>query len=228
VDASGRLYVADKFYDRVLRVDAPAANAQAADLVLGEPDFTSGCRACGMVPQPTSARSLIIPIGVWTGRDGAVFVADSGASRVLRFSKVESNDQTADLVIGQPDFASDGGVCAPLEDGGFGPITARGLCIPQGGAIDRDGNVFVADSDNNRVLRFAPPLHNGQAASQVIGQPDFTHGSSDQAAGASTLRFPQSATTDFRGDLWVTDSGDARVLRYSAVEQGTPPVTPLN
>jgi DNA-binding beta-propeller fold protein YncE len=225
-DPAGRLYVADFGYNRVLRYSAPFHSGQAADLVLGQPDFTTR----GFCQRGPTSRDLCQPWNVASDPKGGLFVADGGlASHVLRFSNPVTNYQGGDLVLGQPECAQ------PDGPGVVVPISARGLCTPHGVLVDGTGNVYVSDYDNSRVLRFGPPpLSSGQAAELVLGQPDFTTGRcnviGDNAGDrglttASSLCFPQGLTLDFRGDVFIADSSNNRVLRYDQPSNGTQPPT---
>ena len=69
----------------------------------------------------------------------------------------------ASVVLGQPSFAS--GVPATSATGEHGPVAV---------AFDHYGNIWVAESHNNRVIEYAAPFSSGEAASLVLGQPDFT------------------------------------------------------
>jgi hypothetical protein len=68
----------------------------------------------------------------------------------------------ADMVISQRSFSTS--ICGA----GVGM-----LCHPRDVGFDTNRDLFVADSDNNRVLVFRAPLNSGEAASLVIGQADF-------------------------------------------------------
>lgn len=78
VDPRGRVYVADTGNHRVLRFPK---GATTADLVLGQPSFDAIAP-----PTATSERTLFLPSGVAVAGNGDVFVADTGASRILRYS----------------------------------------------------------------------------------------------------------------------------------------------
>ena len=49
------------------------------------------------------------------------------------------------------------------------PATAEGLCFPEGVAVDGSGHLYVADTDNNRVLEYDTPLTKS-TADRVFGQ----------------------------------------------------------
>jgi len=78
VDPVGNVWVADTGNHRVLRFKK---GATTADAVLGQPDFAS-------ISPPTivSAQTLYLPSGVAVNGNGDLYVADTGASRVLRYS----------------------------------------------------------------------------------------------------------------------------------------------
>lgn len=111
----------------------------------------------------------------------------------------------AERVLGQADFVSN------IEGTG----EADRLDGPWGIAIDPvSGKVFVAESGQHRVLRFASyqSLVNGSAAEAVLGQPGFGPGVAGLSAAA--MDSPQGVACDAEGRLWVSDSGNARVLRF--------------
>jgi len=86
------------------------------------------------------------PIGVALHSSGNLYVADQGNNRVLF---CPSGSTTATSVYGQSgSFASH-----TANDGG---VSANSLSGPTGVVLDGGGNLYVADSGNNRVL-FYPP-----------------------------------------------------------------------
>jgi sugar lactone lactonase YvrE len=212
---SGRLYVSDNSNSRVLSWPSADgfANAQAADLVLGQSDFTSSNPHCSFFGG-VSATGLCSPQGLAVDRHGALYVADSGNDRVVRYSHPQHNGQAADLVLGQPDFTSQGCNLSPVA---IGSPTARTLCFPTGVTVDVRGTLYVADSVNRRVLRFQQPLTNFQAANLVLGQPNFTSSSlagCNPGLSATNLCAPTDVAIDRRGTLYALDAAISRVLRY--------------
>ena len=112
-----------------------------------------------------------------TGDTPHLYVADPYNNRVLGFRDVRRlvPGSAADIVIGQPDL--DTAVCNyhPPGDSNLNKPTQSNLCHPVGLAVDANGNLYVADWANGRVLRFPPPFsHQGnQQADLVLGKPDF-------------------------------------------------------
>ena len=120
-------------------------------------------------------------------------------------------DTIADRVLGQVSFTN----------GLPNFVDAGGLSLPQSVAIDKSvtpNRIYVADTQNNRVLGWANPAFfaNGAPANLVIGQPDFFSSSTNAggAASAKTLNNPMGVAVDSRGDLYVADTSNSRVLEF--------------
>jgi DNA-binding beta-propeller fold protein YncE len=207
-DKNGTLWVADSGNNRVLRFDNASAKPQFsvnADGVLGQAAFNTNTTST-----PPTQSSLKSPRGVAVDANGALWIADYGENRVLRFDDAANviNGANADGVLGAPNFTTDfGGLC--LQYAFHGPLSV---------AVDANGRLWVADYTNNRVLRFdeAANLSNGGLASGVLGQSDFTHSTSPVTATASTLNHPSGLGIDSSGALWVADTLEIRVLRYDS------------
>src|SRR5271154_5277327 len=100
VVAGGKLLVADRNNNRIMIWNnIPTTNGADADVVVGQPDFTS------KVADATQT-NLHEPEGIWS--DGTrLVVADEANSRVLIWNTIPTtNGAPADVVVGQPDFVS--------------------------------------------------------------------------------------------------------------------------
>ncbi len=164
-DADGNLWVADTFSNRLVRFSPPFVTGMNANLVLGQANYTSGGINRNSSP---AANTLSSPHGMVFDNEGRLYVADTNNHRVLRFAPPLSDGMVADLVLGQADFAST--LQNRGNQGGAVP-TASSLWSPISVAIDSAGRVYVADRDNNRVVRYNTPLSNGMDASDFIGKP---------------------------------------------------------
>lgn len=171
----------------------------AASLVLGQADFTSNTPATSQTGMNSPQQIAVDPT------TGKVFVADPGNHRVLRFASVAAltNDAAAEAVLGQTNFTSN----TPAT-------TQSGMSSPLGVYVDSAGRLWVGDTNNHRVLRFdnASTKANGANADGVLGQINFTSGSS--ATAQNRMATPFSVFVDSGGRLWVSEYGNSRVLRF--------------
>ena len=169
VATDGRiLVVADTDNNRVLIWKSiPSTNGQPADVVVGQPNFTS-YSIPGNTPTASTLRG---PQGVWL-QNGKLFVADTQYNRVLIWNSIPTkNGQPADVVVGQPTLTTS---VPPDVTTGVTTTDAKTLLNPV--SVTSDGQrLYVADLGNNRVAIWnSIPTANGQQADVVIGQPDMT------------------------------------------------------
>ena len=207
VDPNGTLFSADTGNHRVLVWNAvPTTDGAAADLVLGQADFTSSGGGC-------SATQLSAPTAVFS--NGTVLlVADGNNHRVLIWDPVPTTtQQAADLVLGQGDFSTS---CVQNDDDqntiNDGSPTARTMNNPAG--IWTDGTILiVADQGNNRVLVWNGfPTSNFEPADIVLGQTSMN----GSAANTSAAGLNAPYQVDSNGiHLAVADSGNNRVLIWN-------------
>jgi hypothetical protein len=200
---STRVIVADTGNHRVLLYDG--FGSPDAKVVLGQADFASNQRNRGGA---VSASTMNGPQGVFF--DGTrLFVADTANHRVLGWNALPAaNGQPADFVLGQTDLA--------------GQLPNRGAELPSAGTLSFPsgirvvgGSLLIADSGNNRILRFSTvPSATGAVADGVLGQSDFTSRfpASDPLDG-SRLSGPD-AVADDGTDLYICDRDLGRVLIY--------------
>ena len=168
LDTLGNLYVADTNNNRILEYDAPLTSGMPASRVIGQGgSFTTRVYNNGGV----SANSLAGPTAVALDRQDNLYVADAQNNRVLEYDTPRTSDATADRVFGQPDFNSN-----TSDNGG---ISADSLAHPAALALDAQGNLYVADFFNNRVLEYDSPLITDRSADRVFGQPG-SHRKCDQ------------------------------------------------
>ena len=155
---------------------------------------------------------------------GNIYIADAGNSRVLEFAKAGNppvaSDAIASRAYGQGGVSDFSGTQCADGAGGDPPASNRAMCNPGGVAIDAAGDLFAADSGNNRVIEIDAPLAGTQDAARVFGQgADFTGSRCNRggaAPTASTLCAPSGLMLDVIGNLWVADANNDRVIEYAA------------
>ena len=77
------------------------------------------------------------------------------------------------------------------------------LNLPFGPALDSKGDIWVADSGNNRIEEYSPE-----------GKYVFSFGTKGKKAGE--LNEPKALTIDAKGDVWVSESGNDRIQEFSS------------
>ena len=203
VDAAGNLFIADYKNHRVLEYNTPLTSDTTADNVYGQTNRFTASSYTGQV----NANSLAGPKSLAVDAQDDLFVSDFDNSRVVEYKSALTTDATGDLVLGEPTFA----VTNSAQSG----VNASVLAGPAGLALDPKGNLFVADTFDNRTLEYSAPLTSGMAAGLVFGQPDmFSHGVNTGGVSRASLALPFGAALDARGDLFVVDTLNSRVLEY--------------
>lgn len=156
-------------------------------------------------PTPST---MYAPRGVWT--DGTRIIAsDTGNHRVLIWHSWPTHDGApADVVLGQPDFTTEGPNAA-------GADTERGLHLPTGIAVI-DGRLVVGDAWNHRVLAWdGIPTESFAAPTYILGQDDASGVEANRGGDPtlSTLYWPFNVSV-VAGVFWVADTGNRRVLGW--------------
>lgn len=207
VAPGGRLFVADGANHRILGFPAvPTASDAGADLVLGQPDFTS---AIAGTTQGTLTRPQQVSIA-----GGRMAVVDYSNHRVLLWPTVPTaSGALPDVAVGQPGFVTGGSSCS-----------ATGLNFAETVVLTPDGKMLVADTENHRVLVWLTvPTASGTPADLVLGQSMFTqcrandddqNNTRDPAPTARTLYRPTGVWSDGQRVV-VVDSWNHRVLVWN-------------
>jgi len=206
--------VADTANSRILGWQSAEllAGGLPADYLLGQAAFGTG--SCNQGGSPT-ASTLCNPEGLAADSSGNLWVADKGNHRVLRFDSPATTDQSADIVLGQ------GGFTANSANQG-GAASAATLSGPRGVALNASGDIFAADSANNRVLHYAQPFSGGQSADFALGQANLTGAQVNRGGTVTsqTLADPTALLVDGSGNLFACDTLNSRVLRYASPQAG--------
>ena len=232
---AGRLFVADTGNNRVMIWNTiPRANFTAADIVVGQKDFTTfvtpDITKTTLDPKPDN---LLTPVSV-TSDGTRMYVSDLGHNRVLIWNTIpRGNNQAADLVIGQPNFTeaavNNSKVCPSGEKNTDGtdvilPRCEASLNFPRF-ALSDGRLLFIADGGNDRILVFNQlPTANGAKADSVLGQIGtrinlISDGADPRGiASSGAVRTPQALAFDGR-NLYVTDPFNRRVMVFTMAER---------
>jgi sugar lactone lactonase YvrE len=192
VDASGNLLVGDAGNHRVRTISAAS---QTITTTVG-----TGQQAVTGDNGPATAAALGFPSALTFSASGDLIIADTTNQRVRRVSAA-TGTITSIAGTGQAQFSGDSG-----------PAVEATLSFPQGVALDSQGNVFIADSGNNRIRKI-------QAATGIIttiaGGDEGFAGDNGPAA-ISRLSSPKGIAVDAAGNLLIADSQNNRIRRIDA------------
>lgn len=226
LDADGRLFIADRDNDRVIRW--PSWGTDVATL-------RAGTLIAGGLGQGTLAQYLDYPRGVAVDANGVVYVSDMGNHRVQKWTPGSAAGVTVAGVGGSgsatnqlrlpwgiaidslnnifvvdsdnhrvmrwAENATDGVLVAGGNGQGSG---ASQLSLPSGIALDGSGNIYVADAGNHRVVKWAS---NGTVVGVVAGG----NGLGDDL---NQLNSPTGLALDGDGNLFIADMNNDRVMRW--------------
>jgi sugar lactone lactonase YvrE len=211
VDASGNVFIADFGNKRVRKVNASDGNISTI----------AGTGTAMWQGDGLAATQLTVdPYDVAVDPAGNVYVADFSNNRVRKI------DTTGTMMTVA------GGVCptdvpsvpyGTVPVGDNGPAGLATLCRPSSVALDATGNLFVADTNQQRIRKIdattTVPLDATRTITTVAGSgveatlagdtytcPDASQGA---AATASALCFPGSVAVDANGVVYVSDAGNA-------------------
>lgn len=200
-----RLIVADGGNHRVLIWNTwPTTSGAAANVVLGQPQFSSATvRGLNVKQKLFASPTGIAQLG------SRLVVTDSDAHRVLIFSSLPLDATAqASVVLGQPNFDT-----MTANSGG---VSASTLSAPRSAASDGTA-LAVADTGNHRVLIYrSAPGQNQAAADLVLGQSSLT-GATENAGGASGGLSSPGGVAMVGGRLYVADTGNHRVLIWNSL-----------
>jgi hypothetical protein len=191
VDTSGDIFVSDTGNNRVRRVDHTT----------GTITTFAGNGVAGFAGDGGPAKSAEInaPRGLTFDAAGNLYIADTANNRVR---KVDLTGHISTVAgNGTAGFSGDGG-----------SATAAKLWGPRGIAFNALGDMFISDSNNNRIRMVD---HTSQKISTFAGNGVAGAAGDDFPATNAALNFPFGLAFDGAGNLYIADSGNSRLRMIS-------------
>jgi trimeric autotransporter adhesin len=189
VAPNGDIYIADTANGRIRRIGANGIITTVAGT--GQAGF-NGDSDNATSAQLSSPRDLAVDVS------GNVYIADSNNSRVRRLSPG-----------GQITTIAGSGLFGYSGDDNQAARSA--LAVPRGLAVDRGGNIYIADTLNNRIRKITPDGN----ISTVAGGNVAGFSGDGGAAVLAQLNAPAAVAADARGNLYIADTGNNRVRRIN-------------
>ena len=180
VDSSGNVYVGDQNNNRIRKIGPTGVVTTFAGSSSGYMDGT------GTAAQFTS------PYGVAVDSSGHVYVGDTGNHRIRKISPTGVVTTFAGSSYGYMD----------------GTGTAAQFRYPYGVAVDSSGNLYVADTINNRIRKISPTAVVTTFAGSSLGYMDGT-------GTAAQFYNPYGVAVDSSGNVYVADTFNHRIRKIS-------------
>jgi trimeric autotransporter adhesin len=194
VDAAGNLFIADSSDFRIRKVTPTGIITTVAGY---------GTECCDEIRPETTATSkqLYYPQAVAVDSGGNLFIADSYNQVVEKVTPDGSIKTIAgDLLNGTAGFAGDGG-----------PAASAQLNYPGDVAVDSAGNLFIADTGNNRIRK----VTSAGIITTVAGKGTDGYSGDGGPAASAQLSSPQGVALDAAGNLFIADTGNNRIRRVT-------------
>ncbi|MCH8266466.1 MAG: hypothetical protein IH846_03000, partial [Acidobacteria bacterium] len=193
VDADGNLYIADTYSNRIRKVTPGGTITTVAGSGSADPGAGG----------PATSALLDVPTGVAVDGTGNLYIAD-GSNRVRRISSGGIIDTVAGTGI--EDFSGD-----------EGPATSATLNQAFGVAVDGSGNLYIADTGNNRIRRVAlDGTITTVAGSGGTGRLAGALSGDGGPATSARLNLPSGVAVDAGGSLYIADTVNQRVRKVSS------------
>jgi hypothetical protein len=205
VDSVGNLYIADTLNECIRKVDmSTGVITDVAGIAGSEWGSYSGDGG-----QATKA-GLNTPFGVAVDSVGDLFIADTDN---MRIREVNHANQVITTVAGDgyTNISGNGGY-----SGDGGQATKAELNGPRGVAVDAAGDIFIGDTDNDRVREVN---HANQIISTVAGNGTPGYSGDNGPAAAAMLCAPEGLALNLAGDLFIVDNSNERIREVGALTQ---------
>ena len=200
LDGAGNLYIADGFNHRIRRVDTSGTITTIAGTGKAGHSGDGG---------PAVQARLNSPSGLTLDGAGNLYVADGFNHRIRRVD-------TSGAITTVAGTGESG-----LERGGYGgdggPAVAARLNLPVGVALDRSGNLYIADKENHRIRR----VDASGIITTIAGIGPGQFSGRDRPANVAALHRPGAVAVDRSDNLYIADSGYHHVRRVSTTGRMT-------
>ena len=145
---------------------------------------------------PATVSKLNSPSGVYVN-GSTIYVADSGNNRIRQFT------------VGGPISTIAGNGNATFG-GDNGPATAASLNSPSGIYVDSAGNVYIADTENQRIRKVTAGPN---TITTIAGNGTVSFGGDGGPATAAALNSPNGVFVDSAGNVYIADTGNNRIRK---------------
>lgn len=186
-DAAGNLYIADHTNHRIRKV-TPAGIISTC--------VGTGTAGFGGDGGLATAAQISFPVGVVFDAVGNMYIADRNNNRIRKVNTSGIISTVAGTV--GAGFGGDGG-----------QATSAQLSNPFGVAVDAAGNIYIGDSNNNRIRK----VNTSGIISTIAGTISAGFSGDGGPATSAQLNFPTGVRVDAAGNVYITDFNNNRLRK---------------
>ncbi|MBK6521909.1 MAG: T9SS type A sorting domain-containing protein [Sphingobacteriaceae bacterium] len=188
-DIAGNVYIADNVNHRIRKINTSGIITTIAGN--GSPGFS------GDGGQATSAQ-LSYPKGVTVDSQGNVYFHDGGNNVIRKISSSGTINTIAGTGISG--FSGDGK-----------PATMAQVFNPDGIAVDKIGNIFIADASNNRIRK----INTSGVINTIAGTGAIGYSGDGGTAITAQLYSPSGVSVDTVGNIYISDTYNNRIRKIN-------------
>jgi uncharacterized protein (TIGR03437 family) len=197
MDSSGNVYVTD-INNQVIRKFTVGGNIStvAGSYIIATQN--NGFPTGGYQPDNGVAANawLNLPFGVAVDGSGNIYIADT-LNHIIR----KVNGTSISTIAGQAGASGSGDTGNALQ---------AHLNSPRGIALDATGNLYIADTNNNKVLKLS-----GGALTTVAGTGAAGSGGDGGTATLAQLFAPRGVAVDSAGNIYIADYSNQKIRMVS-------------
>jgi hypothetical protein len=217
-DGAGNLVIADTDNSRIRVTAASTGTFYGQPMTAGDIYTVAGSGKVGFAGDggPATGAALNSPYGIATDGAGDLVIADTFNSRARMVAAHTGTFFGRAMTAGDIYTIAGNGKVGFAGDGG--PATGAKLGKPEGSAVDRAGNLVIADTNNNRIRVVAGGTGTfyGRAMTAgdiytVAGNGTFGFSGDGGPATSAEMDLPQDVTVDGAGNLVIADTGNAAI-----------------
>jgi trimeric autotransporter adhesin len=221
VDAFGNLAISDEFNSRIRVVAESTGTFYGVPMTMGDIYTVAGNGTYGFSGDggPATGAAFYFPIGVAVDGSGNLLIADSANNRIRVVAASTGTFYGIAMTIGDVYTVAGTGTGGFSGDGG--PPTSAELADPTWLSVDPEGDVFISDTDNQRIRMVA--ASNGPLYGVPMNQGDIYTVAGDGTRGYggdggygiyAELDFPGGISVDSSRNLIIADpyNGAVRVV----------------
>jgi trimeric autotransporter adhesin len=232
IDNKGNIYFADAAGSRIREVSLKGIITTVA----GDGDKCDHAETCGDGAAAIDA-NLNLPESIAIDANGNLYIADAGDERIRVVNMGTSTITIAGVSIPGGDIATVAGVANDIGGcpnsqqacGDGGPADKANLTSPYGVALDKAGNIYIADTKDQKIR-----LVNTQSSSITIDGVTVAPGDIETLAGngiactnqksncgdgkapsSAEVTTPEGIWVDPSGNVYIADTGDSRIREIS-------------